>query len=301
MSQNKEKPNTFIEVEIINKHYVDANDKAYSPNNQGAGYFQAYSSGNNRVISSDKTIILFDLNGKIQQLRRYKIKKDYKSKPKDLIEMYKYNNNGILINIIEQEKVNKSLIEIISSQNFYYNDKNQLIEKTFLDYKKDTIVKKITYQYDLNGNNIKIMCDSLHYVIKEYDTNNQITNSVYFNNETISYADALRNDENIKTGYYCYGKNSKIIKFDVVTKKQNYANGFLKEIEKSSNFINHKVNKKYSYYENGLLNSMEISNSFYPDNYLLSQRLTIKSDFKNTLNRKIVNEINRQICVRDIW
>lgn len=297
LSQNKEKQNTFIEVEIINKHYVDANDKSYTGPREGFGYINTYSSGYNRVVSKNKTIMIFDLNGKIQQRKGYQIKKNFKSKPKDLIEIYNYDKSGFLSSILEQEKVNKNLLEKTFLQQFYYNDKKQLTEKTFLDLRKNSIVKRITFEYDINGNNTTIICDSLHYIIKEYDAKNQIISSTTYDNKTISYT----TDEEVKIGYSYYDNNNKMKILNFEYTKQYYPDGLLKEIEQSNVFYNFKANKKYSYSDNGLLKNQEISNSYYANNYLLHQTFTVKSDFKDNLNRKVIHDINRQIGKSDIW
>ncbi|MEO8238087.1 MAG: hypothetical protein ABI576_08250 [Flavobacterium sp.] len=227
--------------------------------------------------------MIFDLNGKIQQRKGYQIEKKFKSKPKDLIETYNYGKNGFLSSILEQEKVNKNLLEKTLLQQFYYNDKKQLTEKTFLDLKKDSIVKRVVFEYDINGNNTKIICDSLHYIIKEYDSNNQIISSTTYNNKTISYT----TDEEVKIGYSYYDNNSKMKVLNFEYTKQHYPDGLLKEIEQSNDFYNLKRNKKYSYSDNGLLKNQEISNSHYANNYLLQQTFTVKSDFKDNLNRKV--------------
>jgi hypothetical protein len=304
LSQNKSPEKQFIELEVTNKHYVDAKDKSYRKGDEareGFAYLNCYSSGYNRVVSKNKTIMIFDLNGKIQQRKGYQIKKSFKSKPKDLIEIYNYDKNGFLFSILEQEKINKNLLEKTFLQQFYYNDKKQLTEKIFVDLKKDSIVKRVTFQYDINGNNIKIASDSLHYTIKEYDTNNQIISATTFNNGSLNYNNAYKNDENIKVVYYRNDQNSTLFKTNITDQKTYYPNGLLKENEKSNDLGNFKKNKKYVYLENGLLKNLEISNSYYVDNYLLQQTFTVKSDFKDTLNRKVATTINSQICSSDIW
>lgn len=82
VSQNKNIEKQFIEVEITNKRYVDAKDKSYSEFYEGDAYINTYSSGYNRVVSKNKTIIIFDLNGKILQRKGFQIKKTLNQNPK---------------------------------------------------------------------------------------------------------------------------------------------------------------------------------------------------------------------------
>lgn len=189
------------------------------------------------------------------------------------------------------------MIEKTFLQQFYYNDKKQLTEKTFLNLKNDSVSKRIIFEYDINGNNTKIICDSLHYIIKEYDANNRIRSSTTYNNKTISYT----TDEEVKIGYSYYDNNNKMKVLNFEYTKQYYPDGSLKEIERSNDLYNFKTNKKYSYAHNGLLKSQETSNSYYPNNYLLQQTFTIKSDFKDAINRKVIDDINRQILMSASW
>ncbi|MEP6803538.1 MAG: hypothetical protein ABI892_03370 [Flavobacterium sp.] len=297
VSQNKNTEKQFIEVEITNKHYIDVKDKSYTGPHEGPSYINTYSSGYNRVVSKNKTVMLFDLNGKILQRKGFQIKKSFNSKPKELIEIYNYDQNGCLLSILEQEKISKSLLKKTVLKQFYYNEKKQLTEKTFMDLRNDSVSKRFIFVYDINGNNTKIICDSLHYSIKEYDANNQITSLTTYNNKSISYT----TDEEVKIGYSYYDNNHKMKVVNFEYSKQYYPDRSLKEIEKSNDFDNFKSNKKYFYSDNGLLKSEETAYSYYPNNYLLQQTFTVKSDFKNTINRKIIQDINRQILASDIW
>ncbi|KQB37697.1 hypothetical protein [Flavobacterium aquidurense] len=297
VSQNKNEHKKFIEVEIINKHHIDSNDKSYSASHESPAYMNSYSSGYNKVVSKNKIIMIFDLDGKILQRKGFQIKKKPQSKPQDLIEVYNYDKNGFLSSITEQEKINNSFIEKTFLQQFYYNDKNQLIGKTFLDLKKNTITKRIVFEYDSNRNNTKIISDSLHYIIKQYDTNNQIISSTVYNDKKIHYAI----DEEVKKGNSYYDDNNKIKVLNFAYKKQYYPDGLLKEIEQSNDFDTLKRNKKYAYFSNGLLKNEETSYSYYPNNYLLQQTFSIKSDFRENINRKAIEDINRQLLKSDIW
>lgn len=296
-SQNTSVKKQFIEVEITKKQYVDAKDKSNPEIYEGTGYINTYSSGYNRLVSKNKTVMIFDLNGNILQRKGYQIKKNRKSKPSDLIEIYNYQKNGLLSNILEQTHVNNKLLEKTFLQQFYYNDKKQLTSKTLFDFKRDSVVKITHFQYDINGNNIKIASDSLHYIIKEYDANNQILSCTSFKDKVINY----NTDEKVKTGYAYYDNNTKMLKINFAYTEQFYPNGLLKESEKSNDNYYFKQNKKYSYSDNGLLKSLAISNSYYIDNYLLQQEFTTKSDFKEALNRKVTDLINNQICTGFTW
>ena len=158
-------------------------------------------------------------------INKFKIEKQKKIKELNKLNNYKKNENKIIGDIIEKDKINKEK-ELKSNDDKYFNDIKEIKKR----FEKEIILRKSIYEKEKrNINNkyyLKIDKEKIKYqykIQKMYENCNEIINDLSKKIENL--LDIKRLNEiiyktynNFKNNYY-YAMNLKIISFDSIIKK----------------------------------------------------------------------------------
>ena len=256
----------FIDIKIEQRYYVNQNPP-------GGSYE-----------------LKFDNQGLLLKRVGYKIKMLSNSMPTDLIETYTYSDEGLPINIFEQERdINNKITPRFHSK-YFHNEKKQLIEIVNFNYILDSIQQKITFEYNGNGNRIKINKSNSEYILNQYDTTNKYIKSELFKNNR--YVKDIQID------------NDAIILYrDVPDLKTNKNMNRVVYLPFSINNAGQSSDKiEFDYYKNGIIKRKKVITSYSPnDSFKLANIYTIKCDGKTNYDKSIIEKINKEILQIEMW
>lgn len=232
----------------------------------------------------------FNNKGLLLKRTGYKIQMRSNSIPTDLVETYTYSDEGLPTIILEQEKNIDNKITPRFHSKYFYNEKNQLIEMLNFNYILDSIQQKITFEYDGNGNRIKINKSNSEYILTQFDPNNKYIKSQLFINNSYVKDLQITNDP-----IFLYRDLS-----DLKTNKNMDRVYFAPISLSNESKTNDKI--EFDYYKNGLIKTKKIITSFSDDDtFKLANIYTIKCDGKTKYDKSIIERINKQILQIEMW
>lgn len=234
----------------------------------------------------------FDSSGKLLKRIGDNINEYFNPKPIDLTETYTYSENGLLKNVIEQEKDEQSVIKPRFISKYFYNEQKQLIEIASFHYIYDSIEKKTTFEYDANGNRIRINNGPSKYILNHFDNNNKYINSQLYEDNIFV--------ENLQIPDYSHEKsifsleNDKLVERDTILEapQECFYNGGKYPSQNKAEVV---------YYKNGILKKIISYHSFNNGPFQLESTSTVKCDGKTKFDKNIVKTINSEIVKNDMW
>jgi hypothetical protein len=273
--------NGAIEVKKINHRFLRNDDYELTKkitNKQSRPYSLSY----------------FDTSGNLIEQAGYGKHHNTDLRLLDYVIVNKFDKNRITESIRYQTDYSKN-ISPESKTIYYYNDNNQLIKETNLDFQTDTLILEFQYEYDLNGNETKTIMSPTYYYKKNYDSSSKRTSLQQIHNDKLrweyvyTYTDTTRIG-NFKT-YYNDGK-------DYTNQEVNiYRDGKIiqtQEIYSDSDRLASMT--KYHYDQVGLLSKIEYYKSYSTDKvFRLESYIDIKVKAKCVLDKQQIKKLNDTI------
>jgi hypothetical protein len=240
------------------------------------------------------TVLYFDSSGNLIEQVGYGKHHNTDLRILDYIVTNKYANKKIVESIRYEADYNKN-ISPESKTLYSYNDKNQLVKESYVDFNTDTTILQFQYEYDLSGNETKTLMSPTYYYKKTYDSSSKrISLQQIFDNKlrweyTYTYTDTSRIG-NFKT-FYNDGKDYTKQQIDI------YRDGkIIQTTEKYTGQDGLSEMTKYYYDKIGLLNKIEYYISYSSDSIFKLEHYTdISLKNKIELSKLSIGKINETI------
>jgi hypothetical protein len=281
LGQKLPQKNGAIEIKKINHHFLKNDNYELTKkttNKQSRPYSLSY----------------FDTSGNLIEQASYGKHHNTDLRLLDNVIVNKFDKNKIVESIRYQTDYSKNISPETKTL-YYYNDNNQLIKETNLDFQTDTLILEFQHEYDLSGNETKTIMSPSYYYKKTYDSSSkrislqQIHDSKVRWEYLYTYTDTTRIG-NFKT-YYNDGKdytNQEINTYrdgKIIQTQERYTSG-----DRLARMT------KYSYDQAGILSKIEYYPGYTSDNtFRLEYYTDIEVKVKCELTRQIVKKINDTI------
>jgi hypothetical protein len=233
----------------------------------------------------------FDTSGKLLKRIGYQITMLPNRLPCDLIETYTYTEEGLLKIILVQAKDSSNILKTRFQSKCFYNDKKQLVEMINFNYIFDSIQQKFSFEYDRNGNRIRINKDTSEYIIARYNKKNKSIKSEFFKNKNFIKEVNIYNDT-----LFTYRDLPNLQPNRIFIQESNVPYLVSRETPKT------RCRTQYAYHKNGIIKSIKELVSY--DNSYPSIEFSfykIVCDEKTKHEKSIIKKINKEIIQNNNW
>lgn len=232
----------------------------------------------------------FDTDGKLLKRIGYGIYIAPNEEPTDLVETHIYSDEGLLKNILVQEKDRNNNFKVRFQSKYFYNEKKQLTEMINFNFLLDSIQQKITFEYDNNGNRNRININKVDYIVNKFDSSNKYVESYLFKNNVFVKNVTISDDSIFTYRDLPEAKsNRQFISLTYLRSKMEVG----KEYETKTEF---------SYYKNGIIKKkkylVDYNNN---DSFELDYEYNINCDGKTKFSKLVVQRINKEILEISMW